>query len=694
MGLAIATVLPARVALFLEQEGATRWLCFGVGLLADAALVAPVVTSVTATLVWSAARRPALLRAGAPLLGALLALSWLGHNAAMEFRIQRGVFPGPIEAREGLGHGDFVLAELPALLGGRFLPGNVACAALAVALALVARRQLASSSRAWLRRRAPLAFVGLGVLASVTLGLGARESSAYGARLHNPGALGSPARTLVVRLFVAGDYDGSPEAVRKLLVAAPATPEVLARGAAHMGLPPEAGARLALAEAHPDCAQHPLARPLAEEGTELLVAARAVSRALFGGRAVSPIVHHVSLESVRADDVHGLAADAPASLTPFLTRAVHPDTASAASFVSAHQSGIRTAQALSAVVCGVGALPFHLALGRDLGALPLRCLPDVLVDAGFVGRVFYGHELVFDDMGTFLRGRGLRAHERRDFPGDAPRGVWGGVSDGPVYAAALAAAGRESRAQYNFILTLSHHNPYPTPADAPASVEAAANAACSDHGLHGENCARLHTLAYADDALGRFVAGVEASADASRTLVVLAADHTTHVWAPWTPAPRDDALTRVPMVVWLPEALRRAAADPVALEVAWARLRELARQRPVSNTDVPSLVLALVGDSAPMASLSPDRRWHTLGGQATSQHFRSPTGEGAVFGVDAHAHPFHVLAGGVVSTSAAPMEALRSRVDVAEPRPLHAPVVALWGSFLRGYAAACPRGAR
>ena len=62
-----------------------------------------------------------------------------------------------------------------------------------------------------------------------------------------------------------------------------------------------------------------------------------------------------------------------ASLTPFLTRAVQPDTASTASFSSAHQSGVRTAQALSAVVCGVGALPFHLALGRDLGALPLRC---------------------------------------------------------------------------------------------------------------------------------------------------------------------------------------------------------------------------------------------------------------------------------------------------------------------------------
>ncbi|HRG98254.1 MAG TPA: sulfatase-like hydrolase/transferase [Polyangiaceae bacterium] len=694
VGLAVATVLPARVALFLEQEGATRWLCLGVGLLADAALVAPVITCVTATLVWSGARRPALLRAGAPLLAALLALSWLGHNAAMEFRIQRGVFPGPIEAREGLGHGDFLLAELPALLGGRFLPGNVVCAALALALALVARRQLAASSRAWLRRRAPLAFVCLGVLVSVTLGLGARESSAYGARLHNPGALGSPARTLMVRLFVAGDYDGSPEAVRKLLVAAPATPDALALGATHMGLPPAAGARLAAAETHADCTQNPLARPLADEGTELLGAARAVSRALFGGRDVAPIVHHVSLESVRADDVHGLAADAPASLTPFLTRAVQPDTASSASFQSAHQSGVRTAQALSAVVCGVGALPFHLALGRDLGALPLRCLPDVLGDAGFVGRVFYGHELVFDDMGTFLRGRGLRAHERRDFPSDAPRGVWDGVSDGPMYDAALAAAARESRAQYNFVLTLSHHNPYTTPADAPASVEAAAAAVCAARGLTGENCARLHTLAYADDALGRFVAAVEASADASRTLVVFAADHTTHVWAPWTATPRDDALTRVPLVVWLPEALRREAADPVAFAAAWARFRELARERPVSNTDLPSLVLALVGDSAPMASLPPGRRWHTLGGQATSRHFRSPTGEGAVFGVDAHAHPFHVLSPGVVSTGPAPMEALRSRADVLQARPLDAPAVALWGSFLRGYAAACPRGAR
>lgn len=693
LGLALATVLPARWALSLEQEGATRWLSLGAGLLADAALVAPLVTTGFAALLWSACRRPRLLRVGAPLLCALLALSWLGHNAAMEFRIQRGVFPGPIEAREGLGHGDFVLAELPALLGGRFLPGNLACAALALALALVARRELTLASRTKLRRRTPLAFVGLGVLVWVALGLGAREASAYGVRLHNPGAFGSPARTLMVRLFVASDYDGSPESVRRLLVGVPATPEALALGAAQLGLPPEAGARLAAAETRAECTQNPLARPLSEEGTELLVAAREVSRALFRGRAVAPIVHHVSLESVRADDVHGLSADAPASLTPFLTRAVRPETASSASFSSAYQSGVRTAQALGAVLCGVGALPFHLALGRDLGALPLRCLPDVLGDAGFVGRIFYGHELVFDDMATFLRGHGLRPYERRDFPKTAPRGVWDGVSDAAVYDAAFAAAALEKHAQYNFILTLSHHNPYTTPADAPAAVEASARAVCATRGFTGESCARLHTLAYADDALGRFVAAVEASPDASRTLVVFAADHTTHVWEPWARTPRADALSRIPLVVWLPEALRRDAADPEAFAAAWARFRELARQRPVSNTDVPSLVLALLSASAPMETLAPGRRWHTLGGQATSAHFRSPTGAGAVFGIDAHAHPFHVLPPGEVRTGPAPMEALRSRADVVHARPLDAPVVALLGSFLRGYAAACPRGA-
>ncbi len=161
---------------------------------------------------------------------------------------------------------------------------------------------------------------------------------------------------------------------------------------------------------------------------------------------------------------------------------------------------------------------------------------------------------------------------------------------------------------------------------------------------------------------------------------------------PWGASPRPDGIDRIPFVVWLPEALRRGVVDAAAFAAAWERFRALAATQPVSNTDLPTLLLGLLEASPALASLPASARWHTLGGQATSTQFRSPTGVGAVFGIDAHAHPFDVTEAGVVRHAPTPMETLVSGADVAQASPLNRPMLAFWGSFLRGYAAACPRG--
>ncbi len=698
VGLGALAAFPARWTLASTQGNGTsmRWAYLAGGLLTDVASVGPFVAFALMLLLLLARRRPRLFPLGFVALGACLLGAWLAHNGAMEFRFQRGIYPGPMDAREGLGHADFVRAEVPALLGGRFLAPNVVALTLGAALLRWTGLRLRTLAAAGAAR------LSLAVLAPAMVGLflalflGARRASAFCESLHNRGAIASPASTLVGAWLSGNRYDGSPEELRREISAFVGTEAEVARGARHLGFSDTAAVMLRRAEEHADCTHHPLARELDEPGGELLEAARAVSRELFRGQTLAPQVFQVSLESLRADDIASLHPAAPAEVAPFLDQVY--DAASttgqgAAAFHAAHQSGIRTGQALSAAVCGMGALPFHIALGRDFGNMPLRCAPDVLAESGFRTRAVYGHDFVFDDMGTFLRFHGVDLFERRNFDAGLPRGVWDGVSDESVYDAALRESTRSSGAQYTFILTLSNHTPYTAPADLRPSDAAAMRALCEARQLKGENCDRLHTVRYADQALAHFARHVEEGPDAARTIVLLAADHTTHEWAPWEPGERPEGITQIPAAVWLPRARREAVADPVRFAAVWSHFRDLARQRPISNADLPSLLLALLSESREARGLPSARRWHTLGGQSTSRSFESPTGAGVLFGIDAHAQIFDVTAAGKTHPTGVVMDTLRTGDDVQAASAMNRPVLAFWGSFLRGFAAHCTQTA-
>lgn len=696
VGLGALVAFPARWTLAATQGNGTwmRWAYLAGGLLTDVTSVGPFVAFALLLLLLAARRRPRLFHIGFVGLAVCLLGTWLAHNGAMEFRFQRGIYPGPMDAREGLGHADFVRAELPTLLGGRFLVPNLVASTLAVALLRWTYRRVRRLAAAGATRPS------LAVLAPATIGLflalflGARRANAFCESLHNRGAIASPASTLVGAWLSGNRYDGSPEELRREISAFVGTEAEVARGARHLGFPDTTAVTLRRAEEHADCTHHPLARNLDEPGGELLEAARAVSRELFRGQTLPPRVFQVSLESLRADDIASLHPAAPTEVAPFLNQVYDPATATgqgAAAFHGAHQSGIRTAQALSAVLCGIGALPFHIALGRDFGNMPLRCTPDLLAEAGFRARAVYGHDFVFDDMGTFLRFHGVDLFERRNFDAGRPRGVWGGVSDESVYDAALRESADVSHAQYTFILTLSNHTPYTAPTDLGPVDAAAMEALCKSRQLTGENCDRLKTVRYADQALGHFARHVEEGADAARTIVLFAADHTTHEWEPWESGARErpEGITQIPAAVWLPRARRDAVADPARFAAAWSHFQELARQRPLSNADLPTLLLALLSESHEVRGLPAARRWHTLGGQSTSSSFESPTGEGALFGIDAHAQIFDVTSTGKTHPTGIVMETLRTGDDVQAASPMNRPVLAFWGSFLRGFAAHC-----
>lgn len=583
-GLATCAAIPSRWAISGMQANGIfiRGLYFGGGLLSDLTTTAPVITLTLLSL----SRHRRWLNVA--LLGFVLALCLLAQNGAAAFRFERGVLPGPIDLREGLGHRDFLTAHIPSVVfGSQFFLPNVVCS---FAIALLLRHLYRSTPIVFIAWRSLAAGLGLWIV----LMLSARQANAYASSLHNKDAFSASSAALMNGLLMDGaPFDGSPTSTRKLLGEFQGTEEEAIAGARELGFPDAT-----------------LRRPLVtkQEGTPP------------AAKTPKPIIFHVSLESMRADDIHSLNPHAPKELTPFLNE-IYDNPRRFAAFRHAHQSGVRTSQALGAMMCGIGALPFNLSATRDLGVLPLRCLPDVLVDAGFQARAFYGHEFVFDDMSTFLRAHHVTMFGRDSFTTNAPRGVWGAVSDAAVYDSALKAAEGDDGAQYNFILTLSHHAPYTAPADFAPAHRTEIESLCRVRSLHGDNCARLKTMRYADEALRRFVKRVSESNIADRAIVVVSGDHTVHQWAPWNGEPEPArAITQIPLFIWW--------SSPNA-EVPDDLARRAALQA-VSNADLPLMILSLM-DRQSFASLREDQRWHTIGGGAP-----------VVRGIDAHGNLFYV----------------------------------------------------
>jgi hypothetical protein len=674
--------LPARLVISSEQGNGSviRWAYFFAGLASDIAVTLPAMIALAVALAIEPRKHPRL-RALLWLAGLSAYGGWvLCANAAMRFRMERGAAPSPSDLAAGFDV-DFFRSEAPAILAGRFAFGN----ACSVGFGLICFWKRHLERDKFGSRLAPTQLAYTAALTCI-MHIISIPVEQFGKDLHNRGALSSPLGDLMMTLLRAQDSLQSP---RSKLMQDSGVPASIAAGAKLYGFSEGAAARLATPTSKA-CTQHPLRTQLDSHDFGWTRAASQVSRALYAESMSAPIVFQVSLESLRSDDIASISASAPDEIAPFLNRifgVVTNELSGSVAFRHGYQSGIRTGQALGAMICGFGALPFHLALGRDLGSVPLRCLPDVLADAGFSRNAFYGHEFFFDNMAEFLKLHQVALHERREFASDAPRGVWSSVSDASVYHAALANAEQQDRAtslvpQYHFILTLSNHTPFEKPSDMAKTSENTINALCVGRGLTGESCNRLLTLRYADDALGDFIRAISASPIADRALVFAMADHTTHVSQPWAPATQTKgAEAHIPGFLWLSQGLQKRARQADVLQAALEELRSQATHNALSNADVPRLLLALLSASPGLRSLPEVARWHTLGGAATSDAFQGFATDDALWGIDGHSQLFSVQrSGGAMAVDAF----VNADYNSTAPAFMAAPE-AFWGAFLRSH---------
>lgn len=551
-----------------------------------------------------------------------------------EVKAERGAFTTMHEIVEGLSQASFVGGSLDFVHYERIWMPGLACLLLASAL-LVVRVRRREDDAPWKPWWAGFAAVLVGAVLLVPILV--RAQAGLSTRL-SPAALGDPLSSLVETTVDLVRHE-TPLAPSALLMQQTFAPGEADTGAARLGWPPRR-----TGDATP-CRPHPHARPLdragepAAPGAALLESLERVSAQLFAGQD-RVAVFQFSLESFRADDVHSLNPAAPEELHPFVN-GLYAGTTGVLASRRMFQAGVRTAQGLAAMTCGVGTLPYNLSIIRDFENFPLRCAPDLLAEAGFEGRFFYGSDPHFDAMATFVQRHGVKELVTQDeLPKDLPTGAWGGLTDFAVFDAAVQRVKDQPGSQYALVMSLSNHSPYTTPQDAPPFVPVRVDAALARVPHRGgvDDRRRLIANSYTDAALERFFRALDDAQLSERSIVVLLADHSTgedYVWGPDSVEHEtDEAKTLVPFLIVIPEAFLTRVADRPALEHALAEAQRQLEAQPLSQNDVPALLLALLHDHPGLRALPEEARWHTLGGQVTSPWFSAGDPESFLVGIN------------------------------------------------------------
>jgi hypothetical protein len=541
-----------------------------------------------------------------------------------EVKGERGSYPTMFDLAEGGTNASFIGGTLGFVRYARIWVPAVVGVLLTVGLLGLLLRRLSREPAAWRGWTLGLvAGLGLGTLAvnvtAVLQGSVNRLSAA---------ALGDPLTGLVESSFDLLRHQG-PATPRDLVISAEFPVQNKRLGPSLLGWPPATG----------HCEPHPYARPLDtakeppirdERGRALIKALEQLSAALFVKDAPPIAVFQLSLEGFRADDVHALNPEAAAQVSPFTSGLYEHPVPGVLTSKKLFQAGVRTAHCLGAMTCGVGTLPYNLSFIRDLEPFPMRCASDVLKDAGFAQSFFYGSDGTFDGMADFFRAHGYgQIVTQLELPEDLPKGTWDGITDFAIFDEAAtrvaAALEKDQTPQFAFLMSLSNHSPFTTPQDLPEEIRGRVDEALKTvvNRADSDDRLRLLTHSYTDAAVARLFEKLEALQLSERSIVLLMADHSTghaYVWGPQDPE-SDAAKSQIPFAIVIPPAFVARAKDPKGLARALSQVQTLLDAAPLSQNDVPRLLLALLSAHPLVQALPQASRWHSLGGQVTSPYF-------------------------------------------------------------------------
>jgi hypothetical protein len=385
-----------------------------------------------------------------------------------------------------------------------------------------------------------------------------------------------------------------------------------------------------------------------------------LSRSLFDHRQAPIHLWQIALESFRGDDIQGINPNAPDFVTPFVN-ALYRAAASGSAYEDSqanlklhtiaspktYQAGMRSAQGINALLCGLGTLPYNISIGRDLGLLPLRCLPDVLSDSGFRATSYLGTTMSFDNLREFYNYHGFETFDERDMP-KLERGTWG-ISDKAFYRWLLQHHLQNHSGQsssYNFAFAMSGHPPYMVPNDFPEELyRKVRNEIEKLKPLPLTSETRLAVWAYVDYALKDFVNILSEHSRLADTIIVASADHSVNdvlLWDSPNLQHQKKAMALIPFFIIIPDALMQSASDTNRAQLALSKINELLHSYPLSQNDIPLIILTLLSASPEVRSLQDEWRWHTIGGQRMSGAAVDALSDARIWGIDVISDLFFV----------------------------------------------------
>ncbi|WP_310396364.1 LTA synthase family protein [Hymenobacter sp.] len=181
-------------------------------------------------------------------------------------------------------------------------------------------------------------------------------------------------------------------------------------------------------------------------------------------------------------------------------------------FRNIYAAGDRSQKGLVALLSGYPNQPTTsiIRFPRKNQHLPHLCR--ALAAAGYHSRYYYGGELNFANMKSYLQTAGYEhLVERNDFATADQNSKWG-AHDGALFARVLADLSRQPQPFFVTAFTLSSHEPFDVPMK--SRFTGATEAALFRNSVH-----------YTDYALGQFLAAARQQPWYAHTLLVLVADH-------------------------------------------------------------------------------------------------------------------------------------------------------------------------
>ncbi len=256
---------------------------------------------------------------------------------------------------------------------------------------------------------------------------------------------------------------------------------------------------------------------------------RVHTKFLNGGSKPNIVI--LLLESWTADIIEPMGGEK--NVTPQFTRLCKEGLL----FTSVYSSGFRTDQALVSVLSGFPAQPNRSIIRFPDKSPKLPSVAERLVENGYHTSFYYGGEIEFSNMNSYLLSSGFsRTISEDDFSEDMRNSKWG-AHDQYVLEKQGRELGSEIQPFLSVLLTLSTHEPFEVPVETPFN--------------DNDDADKFRKSAwYTDKCLGEYFDSIRNKSWCQNTVFILMADH-GHM----LPRKRDyldPAIRRIPVLVWSP----------------------------------------------------------------------------------------------------------------------------------------------